>query len=154
MKMERQLKYTYYSKTKMEWCQALWYFSQAFKQANYFCFQVHLQNSNFKNIACSCSHLSQFGGNLLVRPNTLNVAHSLEQLLHPWDNPVGIATVGGVWLLYFLLMLWARRRDNIDAIMVCECFIFYIYNWMILDNEWVIEYHRGTKVFTNQLSLP
>lgn len=70
---------------------------------------------------CLCNHLTSFGGEILVAPNSVDfdaVKKTLENL-DPKDMLV-LATVCFVFLVYFLVLLVARRADKRDAAKVCS----------------------------------
>lgn len=73
------------------------------------------QNSNGSFLECLCNHLTSFGGDLLVAPNTVDfvaIKQTLENL-EPSDVLV-LATVCSVFLVYVLVLLVARRADKKD----------------------------------------
>ncbi|XP_078352373.1 polycystin family receptor for egg jelly-like [Oculina patagonica] len=73
------------------------------------------QNSNGSFLECLCNHLTSFGGDLLVAPNTVDfvaVKQTLENL-EPSDVLV-LAAVCSVFLVYVLVLLIARRADKKD----------------------------------------
>lgn len=37
-----------------------------------------------------------------------------------WQNPVGLSVVLALWFLFILGLLWARRKDKRDALMVSD----------------------------------
>lgn len=66
---------------------------------------------------CLCDHLTSFGGDLVVPPNTIDFStvFSLENFLEAM--PV-FGTVGGVLVIYVIVCIWARRADKHDLIKV------------------------------------
>ena len=73
------------------------------------------QKSNSSFLECLCNHLTSFGGELLVPLNTVDFAAVQQTLenLEPSDVLV-LATVCSVFLVYFLVLLIARRNDKKD----------------------------------------
>ena len=74
------------------------------------------QNSNSSSLECLCNHLTSFGGDFLVAPNTIDfdaVKRTMDKL-DPNDMLV-LATVSVVFLVYFLVLVAARRADKRDA---------------------------------------
>ena len=66
---------------------------------------------------CLCTHLTSFGGDMVVAPNTIDwSAISLDNL---FSNPVVFAVVMSFILLYFILLIPARRQDKKDLEKVC-----------------------------------
>jgi len=68
---------------------------------------------------CLCTHLTSFGGDFVVPPNTIDFStvFSLEKFLE--SMPVFI-TVIIVLVIYVGTMVWARREDKKDLIKVCH----------------------------------
>lgn len=66
---------------------------------------------------CQCTHLTSFGGDFVVPPNTIDFStvFSLEKFLE--SMPVFI-TVIIVLVIYVGTMIWARREDKKDLIKV------------------------------------
>lgn len=61
---------------------------------------------------CLCNHLTSFASDFFVPPNKIDWDKvSLEELL---NNPLVFSVVCGIFGLYFLLVLWARRADRKD----------------------------------------
>ena len=66
---------------------------------------------------CLCNHMTSFGSDFVVPPNTINFAtvFSAEKFLEAL--PVFI-TVALVLLIYGALLIWARRADKTDLLKV------------------------------------
>ena len=61
---------------------------------------------------CRCNHLTSFASDFFVPPNKIDWDKvSLEELL---NNPLVFSVVCGIFGLYFLLVVWARRADRKD----------------------------------------
>ena len=61
---------------------------------------------------CRCNHLTSFASDFFVPPNKIDWSKvSLEELL---KNPLVFSVVCGIFGLYFILVLWARRADRKD----------------------------------------
>ena len=61
---------------------------------------------------CRCNHLTSFASDFFVPPNKIDWNKvSLEELL---KNPLVFSVVCGIFGLYFLLLIWARRADRKD----------------------------------------
>ncbi|RZF43539.1 hypothetical protein LSTR_LSTR012819 [Laodelphax striatellus] len=63
---------------------------------------------------CRCKHLSLFGGSLFVAPNKVDPINDIELFLTVADNPYIAIIVLICLLLYFLLFVWAWRKDKKD----------------------------------------
>ena len=84
-----------------------------------FVFQVG-QESNASSLTCLCNHLTAFGGEVLVAPNTIDfvlVQQSFDNL-DPGDLLV-LITVCSAFLAYLVVLIIARRADNLDVLKVC-----------------------------------
>ena len=85
-----------------------------------FTIQTFFQVGNLTTIRetqCLCNHLTSFGSDFVVPPNTIdfNTVFSAEKFLE--SLPV-FTTVIVVILLYIGVMVWARREDKKDLIKV------------------------------------
>ena len=71
---------------------------------------------------CLCNHLTSFGGDFAVPPNTIDFANvfSLENFIEA--IPVFV-TVGATLIIYVFVVIWARREDKKDLIKVSVCFL-------------------------------
>ncbi|XP_064641225.1 polycystin-1-like protein 2 [Lineus longissimus] len=67
---------------------------------------------------CLCTHLSSFGSTWFVMPNKLNLAEDISKFLTFWENPLTIALVVVLTIIYFLMLVWARRKDKVDQEMI------------------------------------
>ncbi|XP_061449764.1 polycystin-1-like protein 2 [Rhineura floridana] len=63
---------------------------------------------------CLCNHLTFFGSSFFVMPNTVDVSRTVELFATFVDNPVVVTTVGCIFLIYLLVLIWARRKDIQD----------------------------------------
>ena len=81
---------------------------------------LHLQvaaNSSPLKTLCLCDHLTSFGGDMVVPPNTINfnTVFSLDNFVE--SLPV-FFTVVLCMLLYIIVLVWSRREDKKDLIKV------------------------------------
>jgi len=90
-------------------------------------FQPDMDKSTSELIVCKCEHLSSFAASFLVKPNSLDVVKNLKMFLTPWQNPVGLILVLVLWVLFALALLWARRKDKLDSLMVSPIHILLQY---------------------------
>ena len=67
-----------------------------------------------------CSHVGTYAGGFFVRPNTIDYAKSLKLFLAPWENPIGIILVGVIFIVFFILLYWALRKDMQDKLLVSQ----------------------------------
>ncbi|XP_078578042.1 uncharacterized protein LOC144862972 [Branchiostoma floridae x Branchiostoma japonicum] len=66
--------------------------------------------SNSTHMHCRCNHLTKFTG--IVAPNPINFSEVFTKDI--LQNPIGLILVLSTFLLYLLLVLWARRKDRRD----------------------------------------
>lgn len=78
-------------------------------------------------IVCQCSHLSVFGGSLLIAPNKVEFLE-LKLFLGFFQNPIVISLLIAFWCLYFLLTVWARRKDGTDKHKVKNVSVLFLLN--------------------------
>ena len=76
---------------------------------------------------CECSHLTVFGGGIFVVPNLVHPLHDIVLFATVLDNPVVVSIVCFLWLVYILLVVWARNRDKEDLLKVRTVSAYYIY---------------------------
>ena len=78
------------------------------------------QESNTSSLTCLCNHLTAFGGDVLVAPNTIDFVLVQQAFgsLDPGDLVV-LITVCSALLVYFVVLVIARRADNLDVLKVC-----------------------------------
>ncbi|ELT87232.1 hypothetical protein CAPTEDRAFT_84236, partial [Capitella teleta] len=72
-------------------------------------------NSNPLRTLCLCDHLTSFGGDMVVPPNTINFAtvFSLDNFMEAL--PVFFTVVFSL-ILYIVVLIWARKEDKKDLI--------------------------------------
>ena len=74
------------------------------------------RESNHSSLKCLCNHLTAFGGDILVAPNTIDfqlVKQAFDNV-DP-DDLLVLVTLCSTFLLYFLVLVKARISDNVDA---------------------------------------
>lgn len=69
---------------------------------------------------CLCNHLTFFGGSFFVTPNLVDPSRSAELFGTFAENPVVVCFVGALFVIYFLVLVWARRKDIQDVAKVPE----------------------------------
>ncbi|XP_061863851.1 polycystin-1-like protein 2 [Colius striatus] len=70
--------------------------------------------TNPRSIQCLCNHLTFFGSSFFVLPNAVDVSKTAQLFGTFVDNPVVVTTVGCIFLIYVLVVIWARRKDIQD----------------------------------------
>ena len=78
-------------------------------------FQVS-RESNHSSLKCLCNHLTAFGGDILVAPNTIDfqLVQQAFDNVDP-DDLLVLITLCSTFLFYFLVLVKARRADKVDA---------------------------------------
>lgn len=76
-------------------------------------------------IHCLCNHLTAFGAGFAVPMNTINLNDSAFTNLD--SNPIVFATMVSMMCLYLLLLIWARKKDKKDALLVRLIYYKQIY---------------------------
>ncbi|GLD61521.1 polycystic kidney disease protein 1-like 2, partial [Lates japonicus] len=64
---------------------------------------------------CLCTHLTFFGSSFFVTPNLVDPSRSAELFATFAENPVVVCFVGALFVAYFLVVVWARRKDIQDT---------------------------------------
>ncbi|KAM7101356.1 polycystin-1-like protein 3 [Ciconia maguari] len=67
-----------------------------------------------RSTQCLCNHLTFFGSSFFVIPNAIDVSKTAQLFGTFVDNPVVVTTVGCIFLIYVLVVIWARRKDIQD----------------------------------------
>ncbi|XP_032051683.1 polycystic kidney disease protein 1-like 2 [Aythya fuligula] len=67
-----------------------------------------------RSTQCLCNHLTFFGSSFFVIPNAIDVSKTTQLFGTFVDNPVVVTTVGCIFLIYVLVVVWARRKDIQD----------------------------------------
>ncbi|RLW01302.1 hypothetical protein DV515_00008078, partial [Chloebia gouldiae] len=70
--------------------------------------------TNPNSTQCLCNHLTFFGSSFFVIPNAIDVSKTAQLFGTFVDNPVVVTTVGCIFLIYVLVVIWARRKDIQD----------------------------------------
>ncbi|KAJ7426456.1 polycystic kidney disease protein 1-like 2 [Willisornis vidua] len=70
--------------------------------------------TNPRSTQCLCNHLTFFGSSFFVIPNAIDVSKTTQLFSTFVDNPVVVTTVGCIFLIYVLVVIWARRKDIQD----------------------------------------
>ena len=68
------------------------------------------------HLTCSCNHLTSFAGSVLISPNPIDFDKVLIEFkrLEETRNVAVIASVVVVFLIYVIVVIFARRADRID----------------------------------------
>ncbi|KAM3607032.1 uncharacterized protein V6R79_000867 [Siganus canaliculatus] len=64
---------------------------------------------------CLCNHLTFFGSSFFVTPNLVDPSRTAELFASFAENPVVVCFVGALFVAYFVVVVWARRKDTKDA---------------------------------------
>ena len=63
-------------------------------------------------MSCLCNHLTLFGGSIIVHPNPIDYDKVWIGLKDIKNNSAILATMITVFLLFLLVLIWARRADT------------------------------------------
>ncbi|KAF1589543.1 UNVERIFIED_CONTAM: Polycystic kidney disease protein 1-like 2, partial [Eudyptes pachyrhynchus] len=85
------------------------------QQGNWNSYGCHVgPKTNPRSTQCLCNHLTFFGSSFFVIPNAIDVSKTAQLFGTFVDNPVVVTTVGCIFLIYVLVVIWARRKDIQD----------------------------------------
>eukprot|EP00111_Clytia_hemisphaerica_P021129 TCONS_00062242-protein len=65
---------------------------------------------------CLCTHLTDFGGDVMVAPNPIDMGAVFEGLKNLGDNLGVLMVILTIFLVYILLCVWSRKKDRKDDI--------------------------------------
>ena len=74
------------------------------------------QDSNTTHLVCLCNHLTSFGGNFIQAPNPIDFDKVFTEFLNLAEsgNISVLVTIACCFLLYFVVLIFARRADKGD----------------------------------------
>ena len=87
-------------------------------------FQLSI-NSTEENTICLCNHLTSFGSDFVVPPNTIDFSTVWSKFKDLNENAAVFSTVISVLCLYVIVVIWARYKDKQDVVKVCNKSIFF-----------------------------
>ena len=67
---------------------------------------------------CRCTHLTTFGSDFYVPPNTIDFKTVFTKFKKLHENAAVFSTVIVIFGLYVIAAIWARRKDRRDLIKV------------------------------------
>ena len=70
--------------------------------------------TNANETHCLCTHLTSFGGDFVVAPNSIDWDAVSAGFTNLDENPVVFAVVVSIIAVYFIVLLWVRRLDKKD----------------------------------------
>ena len=73
--------------------------------------------SSFSTLHCKCSHLSIFSGGIIVDAAPIDV-FNVALFQDFFNNPAIVSVVIFIWLIYFVLIYWAKHEDYLDVFRV------------------------------------
>ena len=74
--------------------------------------------TSWKNTQCLCTHLTSFGGDLVVPPNTINFATVFTKFKNLGENAAVFSTIVSIFGLWLISLIWARHQDKKDLLKV------------------------------------
>ncbi|XP_066292394.1 polycystin family receptor for egg jelly-like isoform X1 [Branchiostoma lanceolatum] len=69
-----------------------------------------------KFTVCDCNHLTSFGSEMVVAPNTIDFSNVFAKFANLSDNAAVFSVVVSILLLYVILLVFTRRADKYDII--------------------------------------
>ncbi|NXY82693.1 PK1L2 protein, partial [Alcedo cyanopectus] len=110
-------------------------------QENWNSYGCHVgPKTNPRSTQCLCNHLTFFASSFFIIPNAIDVSKTAQLFGTFVDNPVVVTTVGCIFLIYVLVIIWARRKDIRDDAKVKVT--------VLEDNDPLAQYHYLVTVFT------
>ena len=83
------------------------------------CFFQTSEVSNSEATVCECNHLTSFGGDFFVPPNTIHFNTVFDDLGSKLlDNNAVLIFICVLLATYFPVAIWARRKDKQDLVKV------------------------------------
>ena len=75
------------------------------------------QDSNTTHLKCLCNHLTSFGGNFIQAPNPIDFDKVFTEFLNlaESDNISVLVIIACIFLLYLVVLIFARRADKRDV---------------------------------------
>ena len=70
-------------------------------------------------VQCLCTHLTSFGSDAVVPPNTIDFSNVWAKFANLNENAAVFSTVISLIGVYILLLIWLRYKDKQDLIKVC-----------------------------------
>ncbi len=74
--------------------------------------------TTLKSTECLCTHLTTFGGDFYVPPNTIDFKTVFLKFKKLHENAAVFSTVFVIFGLYLIAAIWARRTDKQDLVKV------------------------------------
>lgn len=80
--------------------------------------EIVVSPNSFDTVCCQCNHLTFFAGRFDVTPNLLDFSK-----IHHWfgdihNNPYIVIVLSSIYVIFFLISIWAWRRDKKNIIKV------------------------------------
>ena len=73
-------------------------------------------SSNRTHLKCLCNHLTSFGGNFIQAPNPIDFDKVFTEFtrLGETGNVSVLITISCAFIMYFIVLIFARRADKRD----------------------------------------
>ena len=80
------------------------------------------EDSNTTHLKCLCNHLTSFGGNFIQAPNPIDFDKVFTEFsnLAESGNISVLVTIACFFLLYFIVLVFARKADKRDEFKVIK----------------------------------
>ena len=101
-----------------------------FRLTEFFLFSLKVsQDSNTTHLKCLCNHLTSFGGNFIQAPNPIDFDKVFTEFsnLAESGNISVLVTIASFFLLYFVVLILARRADkrDVDKVIIFQLVVVY-----------------------------
>nr|XP_002732126.1 PREDICTED: polycystic kidney disease protein 1-like 2-like [Saccoglossus kowalevskii] len=97
--------------------------------------------TNLKETVCLCNHLTSFSSAWVIPPNDIDFDYVFANMDF-YKNPTIYVVIICVFILYFIGLIWARRKDRSDLLLIGVA--------PLLDNEPNDKYLYEVVVFTGR----
>ena len=90
-----------------------------------FIFPQVSNKTTYHETICLCTHLTSFGGEMVVPPNTIDFKNVWAKFKNLNENAAVFSTVVSLLGIYVILLIWARHMDKKDIVKVTLLFFVY-----------------------------
>ena len=115
-----------------------------FRLIEFFLFSLKVsQDSNTTHLKCLCNHLTSFGGNFIQAPNPIDFDKVFTEFsnLAESGNISVLVTIACFFLLYFVVLILARRADkrDVDKVIISQPADVYLELFSLLNTSFFFQ---------------
>ena len=115
-----------------------------FRLIEFFLFSLKVsQDSNTTHLKCLCNHLTSFGGNFIQAPNPIDFDKVFTEFtnLAESGNVSVLVTIACFFLLYFVVLILARRADkrDVDKVIISQPADVYLELFSLLNTSFFFQ---------------